>query len=303
MADKRTIGEAFRWASSFLQTQLASLQRLPEEERQAAAQHEAETLLCHRLRLSRTQLLTNMDKPISDEEWAPIASDLALRQSGVPLQYITGEAPFWGRLFQVRPGCLVPRPETEVLVEAAIHWLRSASLTRPSVLDVGTGSGAIAITVALEEPASDVHAIELSPAALGIARANAGSLGAAVTFHEGDAFTVMSAWDHPSVNLLLSNPPYIPSCEIQALDVEVRRHEPLAALDGGEDGLDFYRQLVHHAPSWFKPGRAAILLEVGAGQANDVAALFEAASAWRDFTFSILSDLRGIGRVVQGVRE
>jgi release factor glutamine methyltransferase len=302
LSTELTVGEALREASSFLLQHTPSLGRMLDVEQGAAARHEAEVLLCHALRISRTRLLTSLADELASEDWEAVWRGLTARANGIPLQYITGEAPFWGRMFHVRPGCLVPRPETEVLVEAALACLRQSALQAPDIVDLGTGSGAIAVTLALEAPQSQVHAVDVSADAIAIARDNAAQFGANVSFHLGDAFTVMRAGAVPRINLLVSNPPYIPSAEIARLDEEVRLHEPLGALDGGRDGLDFYRDLAKTAADWFRQGPAALMLEVGSGQAESVVALFQDEAGWDAFTFTIMPDLRGIGRVVQGLR-
>lgn len=313
------------------------------------ARNEAQWLLEWVTGWNRTTLLVSLQDGISDPVWERFWEAIQRRVNGEPLQYITGEAAFFGRTFHVEPGCLIPRPETELLSEAAITYIRSghgksdhdgldlapapkAHFQRAGegrqtpatvrVADLGTGSGALAVTIALECPQARVWAVDVSADALRLARANATALGAAqsVTFVQDDGIewlaSLTSATGVPDavvpsaihvqngLHILVSNPPYIPSEDIQSLDVDVRDYEPRLALDGGSDGLDFYRRLAALGQGVFAPGPAALFLEVGSGQAQDVKALFTAANAdFSGWTFDVLRDLQGIERVVRGVRS
>lgn len=207
----------------------------------------------------------------------------------LPLAYVLGEKEFWSLPFEVDARVLVPRPETEHLVEVALA--RLAGRKHPRVLDVGTGSGAIAVALGHERPDAEVVAIDISAGSLDVARRNASRNGVAVDFVAG-AFP--SGLPHGvRFDLLVSNPPYIPTGDIAALPAEVRA-EPLAALDGGPDGLAILRQLVAEGSNWLAPG-GHLALEFGSGQARDVAALFST----HGFTsIEIARDLAGIERVI-----
>lgn len=183
-----------------------------------------------------------------------------------PLQYLLNTQPFLGRDFYVDERVLIPRPETELLAERAIAALREHP--HPIALDLCCGSGALAVSMALEVPGAQVHAADLSPDALAVTAKNAELLGASVTLHQGDLF---AAVPEIAFDVIVSNSPYIPSADCLTLQEEVRR-EPLMALDGGADGLDFYRRIASDAPKFLRPG-GVLLLEVGFDQAEAVMAL------------------------------
>ncbi|MEX1308984.1 MAG: peptide chain release factor N(5)-glutamine methyltransferase [Candidatus Sulfomarinibacteraceae bacterium] len=190
------------------------------------------------------------------------------RAAGEPAHHLTGECEFWGRSFRVSPAVLVPRPETELLVQVALDLPLSAAAR---VLDVGTGSGCIAITLAAERPEWRVSGVDDSPQALEIARANAERHNVEVVFHEGDLTTSMA----PPWDLVVANLPYIPTGDLAHLPVEVG-HDPVAALDGGPDGLDLVRRLVGDLPRLLRPCGGAVL-ELYEDQADPVAELAAAA--------------------------
>lgn len=183
-----------------------------------------------------------------------------------PLQYLLHTQPFLGRDFYVDERVLIPRPETELLAERAIAALREHP--HPIALDLCCGSGALAVSMALEVPGAQVHAADLSPDALAVTAKNAELLGASVTLHQGDLF---AAVPEIAFDVIVNNPPYIPSADCLTLQEEVRR-EPLMALDGGADGLNFYRRIASDAPKFLRPG-GVLLLEVGFDQAEAVMAL------------------------------
>ncbi len=189
------------------------------------------------------------------------------RKDRTPLQYLTGVQSFLGRDFHVDERVLIPRPETELLAERAIELLR-AEPQAPTALDLCCGSGCLAVSMALGAPGANVHAADLSEGALAVTGQNARRLGAKVTLHQGDLFDAL-----PEVHfhLIVSNPPYIPAADCLELQEEVRR-EPMMALEGGADGLDFYRRIASAAPRFLHPG-GTLLMEVGQGQARQVMAL------------------------------
>lgn len=211
---------------------------------------------------------------------------LARRLRREPAAYIAGQREFCGRSFAVGPGVLVPRPETELLVEAALAELAEMP-TGAHVLDVGTGSGCIAISIALDAPGARVTGIEPCAAALRVARRNAARLDAPVSFARASLLSAVARAD-----VVLANLPYIPTADIGALQPEVRDWEPRRALDGGRDGLTLIRPLIADCAARLRPRLLA--LEVGVGQAGPVAAFARALGA----TASVTRDLAGIERVV-----
>jgi len=234
-----------------------------------------ELLLAHVLRQPRLKLYLDFERVLTERELAAVRELVKRRGAREPLQYLIGSTNFCGLELQVSPAVLIPRPETELLAERAWSFL----VTRPapvSALDYGTGSGCLAIALATHCPAAVVHAVDISAAALAVARANAGRHGVVnrICFHEGDGFAALPAGAR--FDLILSNPPYIPTGQIATLQPEVRDHEPCVALDGGPDGLDFIRKLAAEARHWLRPG-GQLMLEFGDGQAEAVQQLFTTA--------------------------
>jgi len=254
---------------------------------------DAELLVAHALGLPRLQLYVQFDRPLLADELAAIRALIKRRQAGESVAYLVGKKEFWGLEFAVDARVLVPRPDTETLIEEARE--RLAGVEVPRLADVGTGSGAIALTLAKLFPAAAVFAVDISPAALEVARGNAERLGLGVTFVEGDLGAPLA--EQAPFSLLVANLPYIPSGDLAALPAEVRV-EPTLALDGGPDGLALVRRLVAEAPALLGPG-GVLALEIGAGQAPATAELLRAAG----FTdVQTRRDLGGIERVVSGVR-
>jgi release factor glutamine methyltransferase len=251
----------------------------------------AEHLLAHALGLKRMELYLQFDRPLTEAERAPLRHMVKRRGAREPLQHILGTAEFHGRPFACDRRALVPRPETEQLVELALDLAKAHA--SPTLLDVGTGSSVMALTLALELPTATVHATDLSPDALALAADNAArhQLTGRVTFHHADLFPP----DDTKFDLIVANLPYIPSGEIAALSPEVR-HDPAAALDGGADGLDLIRRLIAEAPARLAPG-GALLLEIGAGQADAVNA-FLSELKYRDI--SLRPDYQNIPRFAVG---
>ncbi|MFC5531099.1 peptide chain release factor N(5)-glutamine methyltransferase [Cohnella yongneupensis] len=277
------------------------------------ADADAELLLLYLLGMSKADLLMDWREPMPEQKRGAWTEMLARKAAGEPVQYIIGEQYFYGRRFEVSAAVLIPRPETELLAEAVLAigdrlWPSGTGATGPVVLDVGTGSGALAVTLAAERPEWRVMASDLSPDALVMARRNAETLGVAerVTFVQGDLLTpFMAATDggadaYPPIDILVSNPPYIPSADIPGLQREVRAHEPHLALDGGEDGLNPYRAMAQQLQSLRAVPRV-VAWEVGAGQAEDAAALLREVADWSDIRF--VKDYAGIDRHVMAVRE
>lgn len=240
---------------------------------------EAQVLLAHQLGVSRASLLANLDD-------LGEAHDVLIRRlTGEPLAYITGVREFYGRTFRVGPGALIPRHETETLINEALK------LNWRTALDVGTGSGCLALTLAAERPGSEVHGLDISEEALRWAKQNDAELNHGterVTWHHADAY----AWQPEApFDLIVSNPPYIAPSE--PLPTEIHDHEPHLALYSGEDGLDFYRMLARRAGEWLNPG-GCLLVEIGDGRLDHGQSVWDAED-WT--TEGVIPDLDGRPRV------
>ncbi len=255
------------------------------------ARLEAEWLLCAATGLDRVGLYLNYDRPLSDAELAAYRAMVGRRARREPLQHILGTQEFCGLEFEVTPDVLIPRHDTETLVSEALTRLPEAR----TVLDIGTGSGCIAVTLASRLPGATVAAIDISEAALAVARRNGLKHGVNVEFLAGSLLEPVAG---RRFALIVSNPPYIPSADIAGLEPEVRDYEPLGALDGGKDGLDAYRSLIPAALACLDRG-GWLMVEVGIGQAAAVVALFTTSGFAEIFT---ARDPGGIERVVGGVR-
>ena len=247
----------------------------------------AEVLLGHAMRCDRAYLFAHATDELTELAWIHYGRYLNERLKGKPTQYITGKQEFYGREFYVNSDVLIPRPETEHLAEAGIVWLRQHADAR--VLDVGTGSGAIAVTLAaeLDRP---VWACDISIAALTIAERNRSRHQAPVWFFAGD---LVEAVAPASVDLLLSNPPYVPGVDAANMQTEVRDWEPHVALFAGDTGLEIYKRLITGARTVLKPG-GRLLMELGYQSLEGVRALL--IDGWRDF--EVISDLAGWPRVI-----
>lgn len=241
-----------------------------------AARLEAQVLIAHALRCSRVQLYTGFDKPLGDTELAAIRELIKRRLAGEPIAYLVGDQEFWSLPFAVDRNVLVPRRDTETLIELVVASVDRAAPLRG--VDVGTGSGAIAITLARELRASRWIAIDVSPAAAELARANAERHGVAdrVEVRVGDLLDPIAA--DPPFDLIVSNPPYIPTADLATLSAEVKS-EPRLALDGGPDGLTVLRRLATLAPTHLVPA-GLFAVEHGFDQAPAVRALLDATAAF-----------------------
>jgi release factor glutamine methyltransferase len=260
------------------------------------ARLDTELLLAAAAGVSRAAVIANAARIDADvlERFEAMVVRRAARE---PLAYIVGRREFFSLELAVRPGVLIPRPETETVVEAALEFLRAHPAA--SVLDIGTGSGAIAIAIAANAPAARIVATDISKVSLEIAADNATRHRCEhrIAFRAGDCFAALAAGATP-FDLIVSNPPYIPHTGIAALEPEVRDFEPTVALEGGTDGMDFYRRIAAGLARWLVPGGEAIL-EVGAGQADTVAAMMRGAG-WSGA--ERLRDLAGVARVVRARR-
>ncbi|HLK92416.1 MAG TPA: peptide chain release factor N(5)-glutamine methyltransferase [Polyangia bacterium] len=301
-----TVLEVIRWTAARFTERALATPRL-----------DAELLVAHALGLPRVQLYVQFDRPLGPDELGAIRALIKRRQAGESVAYLVGKKEFWGVDFTVDARVLVPRPDTETLIEEARERLgqrppepqegdaeeagEAAEATPPAVseppriADVGTGSGAIALTLAKLFPGAAVFAGDVSPGALEVARGNAERLGLAVTFVEGDLAAPLAA--HAPFSLVCANLPYIPSGDMATLPPEVKT-EPALALDGGPDGLALVRRLVGDAPRLLAPG-GALVLEIGDGQAGATAELLRAAGL---ADVRVRRDLAGVERVVSGVR-
>ena len=247
---------------------------------------EPDWIACHVLGCGRASL--RLRREISDKEYGEMLGIAKERATGRPLCQITGYTEFLGLKIEVNGDVLCPRPETELLAEQAILYLKNKKCAR--ALDLCTGSGCIAIALAKFTNAQ-ITASDVSEKALNTARGNAANCGAEINFVLSDAFEKIEG----EFDLIISNPPYIPTADIEDLEREVRDFEPRIALDGGEDGLDFYRIIADKAGDLIKDG-GLLLLECGEGQAKDVADML------RGFSCSIIKDLQGIDRIVKAVK-
>ena len=294
----------------------AGAARLSSGPHPARARRDAETLLLHLTGKNRAWLLAHLDDPFGGCTAVQFAALLNRRLTGEPIQYITGEAEFYGLPFHVTPAVLIPRPETEHLVEQAIalatimpgapsmesaiserHGWETSSVSAwaGSILDVGTGSGVIAVTLAHHLPHARITAIDLSADALRIAEENAKRNHVAIRFLQGDLLAPVSS---ETFDLIVSNPPYVSSADRDALDVEVRDFEPAQALFADDDGLEVYRRLIPAAFRSLAPG-GFLVLEIGCGQSDAVNTLLAAAGFQQ---IHITPDLQGIPRVLTAQR-
>ena len=253
------------------------------------ARLEVEWLLAHQLDLERVDLYVQHDRLLTSGELAGFKGLVRRRVAGEPFQYILGKAPFYGRDFMVTPAVLIPRPETETLIQI----LRQGSAPA-SILDIGTGSGCLAVTAALLYPQARVTAVDISPEALEVAQENARRLGvSSVAFNNVDMFKVLL---DGKFDAIMCNPPYVNVDEVPTLQREIREHEPRAALTDGADGLTWFRRLAEIGPGLLEPEGRLIVELGGASQAGPVRAIFEGAGA----EVTIHKDLQGEERVCEG---
>lgn len=254
---------------------------------------ESEWLLCAATGLDRVGLYLNYEKPLIDSELSVFRAMVARRARREPLQHILGTQEFCGLEFEVTPDVLIPRHDTEVLVAEAIARKPAAR----SVLDIGTGSGCVAVAMALQLAQTNVTATDISTAALAVAARNAKRHAVSIEFLCGSLFAPLIG---RRFDLIVSNPPYIPENDIAALEPEVRDFDPHGALNGGSDGLNFYRALIPEAIDYLNPG-GFLLFEIGIGQADEVTQLFLTAGGYgQPFT---AQDPGGIQRVVGALRK
>jgi release factor glutamine methyltransferase len=237
----------------------------------------AEVLLAYQLQVKRISLYINFDQPLTEKEISGYRFLIRRRLKHEPLQYITGTQEFWSLAFKVNPHVLIPRPETEILVDQALTLSKSFHEAPLHILDLGTGSGVISVSMAKEVPEALIFATDISEEALIVARGNARNHHVLdrITFLRGDLFEPLMP-EKPIFHLIASNPPYVCTHEIQGLFPEVALHEPKMALDGGKDGMHFLKKIIRQAPRFLRPG-GWLLLEMSPYQVeNALVALAEA---------------------------
>ncbi len=284
MAETWTIQRVLRWTAEHFAGRGIDSPRLT-----------AEVLLAHALGVTRLQLYLKFDQPLEDAELSRYRGLVKRRAEGVPTQHLVGGREFHGRWFQVDARAFIPRPETELLVEACLAALPPGEAG--DALDLCAGSGCVGLSLLAERPEVRLAAVELSPAAAQVARANAAALGLADRWEllEGDLFAPMG--ERRGFRVIAANPPYVPSGEIPGLAVEVREHDPRLALDGGPDGLAVIRRLVPEAARRLAPG-GTLALEIGEGQGDAVRALMEEAGL---ADVRLVRDYARLERVVTGL--
>jgi release factor glutamine methyltransferase len=261
------------------------------------ARRTAGVLLCHRLGIDRTHLLTKAEQPIDEPDYQAYLRLIERRAAGEPLQYITGHQEFYGLDFIVTPAVLIPRPETEFLVEQVIKLARESHSSAPLIADIGTGSGCIAVTIAVSIPNAKVLATDVSSAALEVAQKNAERHGARqrMEFFEGDLLEPLARRGlELSLDILASNPPYVEEAGKESLQREVHDWEPHAALFGGADGLNFYRRLFVDGLRYVKPG-GYLVCEIGYRQLDAISDMM-AGPSWE--LTEVTSDLQRIPRTL-----
>lgn len=283
MADIWTVQKVLNWTIEYFTSK-----NIPE------SRLSAELLLAHVLACKRIELYLQFERILTQGELAAYRSFIQRRVKREPVQYILGETEFMGLPFKVSPAVLIPRPDTELLVDCAIEYLRENNFQQPHILDIGAGSGCIAISLSKFFPGSTVWAVEKSSAALEVAKENARLNETDIQFVESGFFESDSKLD-TKFNLVVTNPPYISDTDWDGLQPEVLQFEPASALRGGADGLDFYRRSIPLIGNMLEEN-GAILFETGYNQAREVAGMLENAG----FTAAIRKDYQQIERVVIG---
>ena len=256
-----TVRKLLEWTEDFLRKKGVESARL-----------EAQILLAHALGCKKIDLYVRHEEEPPEDRRTAFREMIKKRAEGMPVAYLVGYREFYQLDFAVSPAVLIPRPETETLVMEAVRRLKP--LVTPRVLDIGTGSGAIAVTIAKQHKTVQITAVDVSPQALAVAKTNAEKHGVAdrITFLEGDLFAPVAG---QTFDLVVSNPPYIAQSEFPSLDIGVRDFEPRSALDGGPDGLDFYRRIAADTANHLAPG-GSVLVEIGVTQEAAVRDLFAA---------------------------
>ena len=300
-----TIRDILNWAAEYLKSRNIPSARL-----------DSEVLLSFILKKDRTYLYTNSEKPILPEEHKKFKELIERRGRREPLSYITGEKEFWSLKFKVSRDTLIPRPETEILVQAVLDIIKYPSppplpigerikVRGIKILDIGTGSGNVAVSIAKESPESHVFTVDKSDSALSVAKENAiiHNVAGRITFLKGDLCIPFNPPSPPFVkggkeglfDIIVSNPPYIPTGDIEGLMPEVRDWEPRWALDGGKDGLEIVRKIIKDAPLFLK-SKGFLAMEIGFGQSEEVSRIISETDKFHNI--KTIKDLSGIERVV-----
>ena len=301
-SDDWTIGRLVEWTRGFFDKKDIDQPRL-----------EAEILLAHVLGAERIDLYLRYEDAVSEDERTAFRDLVRRRAGGEPTRYLVGACEFLSLAFKVTPDCLIPRPETEMLVEEVLHRRRAtpaplleggeaASPGPVTAIDLCTGCGCVAVGLAVRLPDCRVTATDISPAALAVARTNAEAHGVAtrVTFIEGDLYDALDAADAEPADFLLANPPYVAQGEWDGLPREIREHEPRDALVAGPDGTECVERILKGARAYLKPG-ATLLVEIGAGQGAKVT---DMATAVRGLSgVGVLKDYAGLDRILVAGRE
>lgn len=264
-----------------------------------SARLDAEVLLAFVLECDRMEFIKNPDRIISARQLKAFSQMIERRLRFEPVAYITGRKAFWTFVLEVNPDVLIPRPDTEVLVEEALAVFQAEAFSHPRILDIGTGSGAIALALACEIPGAIITATDISEAALAVAQKNAHALGLenSLTFLRGNLFEPV----HDQFDIIVSNPPYIGAMEYETLETGVKDFEPKLALRAGQTGLEFYEKLIYQAHSHLAE-KGWLLLEIGAKQSESVRALMAANAGFYD-PIDVRSDYAGLSRVIKGRRK
>lgn len=280
-----TVGEVLQWTAKFFADKGIDNPRL-----------DAEVLLAHVLKTDRLRLYVDFHKPLQPEELSVYRMLIKQRTQRIPVAYLTGSREFMGLPFLVSPSVLIPRPDTEILVEALLERIDAENKVR--IVDIGSGSGAIIISLLRKLTNAQGVAVDISQEALNVVRNNAGQLGVAerLCLIHGD---LLKSLLEEKFDIIVSNPPYIPTEEIAGLEQEVHK-EPILALDGGPDGLNFYRAIVEQSREVLLP-RGLLAFEVGVNQAEQVAALLKQTDQFAKI--EIIKDYGGIDRVVIGQKN
>lgn len=293
MAETWTVRRLLEWTTGFFSRKQVQSPRLS-----------AELLLSHVLAAPRIKLYTNYERPLADAELSTYRDLVRRTAEQEPIAYLTGKAHFFNLEFEVGRDVLIPRPDTETLVENVLQLARhEAGFETPRVLDLCTGSGCVAIAVVKHLKNATAFAVDVSPPAVAVARRNADRLGVAdrLTIEEGDLYAPLeTAVDPRPFDLIVSNPPYIPTGQIDSLDASVKDYEPRLALDGGLDGLSVFRRILAGAPERLRPG-GRIFLEIAFDQGEAARQVMADAPDFEDAR--VLKDYGGNDRVVTGRRK
>ena len=287
MAENWTILKLIKWTTNYFSGKSINTPRL-----------DAELLLAKILNMDRTRLYMNFDKPVLKTELSAFKELVKRRAKGEPVQYIIGYQEFWSIKMMVDPSVLIPRPDTELLVEEGTKEI-SRSFAKEElieILDIGTGSGALAIAFATVLKNAHVTAVDKSDKAVMMAKKNIENhcLSSAITLLEGDLFDKLA---EKTFHLILSNPPYIPTKQLDNLQPEIKNYEPLSALDGGVDGLDYFKIIIPDSYDHIKSG-GWLMVEHGEGQSEQVQDIFKKSGFYE--SIEAVKDLSGIYRVVKG---